>query len=341
MPRCLISLGSNVGERRATLDGAVTMLQRDNRLSGLTVSRWHETLPIGGPTGQPAFLNGAAAFDASLSPAKLLAVLQDIENQFGRTRDVRWGPRTLDLDLLLYGEETVDTPTLQVPHPRLAFRRFVLEPAAEVAGTMLHPRLWGSIDDLLHNLNRTKYYVAVAGFPGSGKTRLAQELVRQLGGRLLPDPAADFATQVTTRGSAGHGLEREIEFLNLRRQSLLAADWPADGQLTVSDFSWDQTLAYGDVLLVRSEQLRLHEESSHQSTGMVAPRLTILLDPFDQPPVAVEPTRGQSGREWTSRDLRRLAGSLQAYCRGLVLRLPYNEWERTLAEAVAAVAAIR
>ena len=99
--------------------------------------------PIGGPAGQEPFLNAAALLETSLPPAELLARLQRIELHLGRTRETRWAARTLDLDLLLYDNLVLNTPYLTLPHPRMAFRRFVLEPAAEVAPEMAHPRLAG------------------------------------------------------------------------------------------------------------------------------------------------------------------------------------------------------
>ncbi|MGE0607626.1 MAG: 2-amino-4-hydroxy-6-hydroxymethyldihydropteridine diphosphokinase [Pirellulales bacterium] len=154
MPQCLISLGSNLGDRRAMLDGAVELLRGDARLARLNVSSWHETAPVGGPAGQPNFLNGAAVFQTELEPNELLAALHTIEHQYGRVREVHWGPRTLDLDLLLFGQECHNTPLLRVPHPHMAYRRFVLAPAAEVAPEMQHPVLRKSVLELLRGLDK-------------------------------------------------------------------------------------------------------------------------------------------------------------------------------------------
>jgi 2-amino-4-hydroxy-6-hydroxymethyldihydropteridine diphosphokinase len=118
------------------------------------VSSFYETDPVGGPPGQGKFLNAAAALDTTLDPLRLLGVLEQIETRFGRVRTVRWGPRTLDLDLLLYGDWIIDTPRLVVPHPRMATRRFVLEPLVEIAPEAVDPITKRTVSEILANLGR-------------------------------------------------------------------------------------------------------------------------------------------------------------------------------------------
>ena len=132
MPRVYIALGGNLGDRRANLERAVELLDADPALELVAVSSLRETDPVG-YEDQPRFLNGALAADTALSPRELLDRLLAVERELGRERrGPRFGPRTVDLDLLLYGDETVDEPGLTVPHPRLAERPFVLEPLAEL-----------------------------------------------------------------------------------------------------------------------------------------------------------------------------------------------------------------
>jgi 2-amino-4-hydroxy-6-hydroxymethyldihydropteridine diphosphokinase len=133
-------MGSNLGDREGTLRRAVELLEAEPGIRVAAVSSLRETEPVG-YEDQPRFLNGACAVETQLEPHELLARLLAIETALGRTRDgvPRYGPRTVDLDLLLYGQETVDDPDLTVPHPRLAERRFALEPLAELDPGMTLP----------------------------------------------------------------------------------------------------------------------------------------------------------------------------------------------------------
>ena len=125
-------MGANLGPREVTLLRAVDLLGAEAGIQVLEVSALRETAPVGN-VDQPEFLNGAVALETSLSARELLDALLRVERELGRVRDgTRWGPRTIDLDLLVYGDEIVDEPGLEVPHPRLHERRFALEPLAEL-----------------------------------------------------------------------------------------------------------------------------------------------------------------------------------------------------------------
>ena len=132
MTRAYVGLGANLGDRDGTLRRALELLDAEDAIEVIAVSQLRETDPVG-VVDQPSFLNGAAALETALSARELLEVLLRIERDLGRVRDgTRWGPRTVDLDLLLYGDEEIDEQGLRVPHPRLHERTFALEPLAEL-----------------------------------------------------------------------------------------------------------------------------------------------------------------------------------------------------------------
>ena len=146
MTQCLIALGGNINASEAVFVEAMQRLERP----GLIVeqmSRPFVTRPVGSAAGEE-YVNAAAVLECTLAPMSLLKTLHEVENYFGRERTVHWGPRTLDLDLCLFGNEVIESPTLVVPHPAMWYRRFVLDPAEQVAGPMMHPILRQSIEEL-------------------------------------------------------------------------------------------------------------------------------------------------------------------------------------------------
>jgi 2-amino-4-hydroxy-6-hydroxymethyldihydropteridine diphosphokinase len=147
-----VGIGSNLGERERQIAAALEQLAAENGIELLAVSALRETEPVG-YREQPRFLNGAAQIETDLAARELLERLLAIEAELGRVRGEgpRFGPRTIDLDLLLYGAETIDEPGLTVPHPRLAERRFALEPLAELDPTLEVPGL-GPVQALLTGL---------------------------------------------------------------------------------------------------------------------------------------------------------------------------------------------
>lgn len=247
----LIGLGSNLGDRRANLDSAVAILRAAPSSTLRAVSAYHETPPVGGPVGQPPFLNAAAAIETSLAPRALLAILQSIEAAAGRTREVSWGPRPIDLDLLLFGDAVIDGPGLVVPHLYLALRRFVLAPLAEIAPEAVDPLTGRTVRQLLQNLDRRPGLVALAGGL-AGEPELLSALAAELPATIVAT-RRDVEAAEPSALAAGEGrldLEPARSFLAQVAEPLSLERWAAcparDG--------WLITGAWLDEVFLKVEQ---------------------------------------------------------------------------------------
>jgi 2-amino-4-hydroxy-6-hydroxymethyldihydropteridine diphosphokinase len=148
---CWISFGGNVGEVRATFDAALALLSLHCHIQLGARSGLYCSTPMGAQAGS-RFLNSICGLTTRLTPQNLLSVLQSVETQLGRVRDIDWGPRTLDLDLLSYGDRIIDEPQLVVPHPALTYRRFVLDPLVEIDPSWHHPMFAESTARMLDRL---------------------------------------------------------------------------------------------------------------------------------------------------------------------------------------------
>ena len=135
---CYLGLGSNIGDRRANLAEAVQRLAQIPAVEIVRTSSIYETAPVG-PQDQPDFFNQVVQVEVSCMPRQLLGLVQGIEQQMGRVRRRRWGERIIDIDILLYGDETIDELDLQIPHPQMLARQFVLVPLAEIAPDLALP----------------------------------------------------------------------------------------------------------------------------------------------------------------------------------------------------------
>ncbi|MEH2466203.1 2-amino-4-hydroxy-6-hydroxymethyldihydropteridine diphosphokinase [Nostoc sp.] len=149
--RSAVALGSNIGDSQAILEAAIKTLVQTPGILLEARSSWYQTKAVG--PQQPDYLNGCVTLQVEMLPQQLLEALLGIEQQFGRLRQERWGPRTLDLDLLLYDDLIVDTPNLQIPHPRMRDRAFVLVPLAEIASDWVEPVSGCVIKELLKEVD--------------------------------------------------------------------------------------------------------------------------------------------------------------------------------------------
>lgn len=155
MHSAYIGFGSNIGNRLAHIQNAIHALSKTEGITLQKISSVYKTDPVG-YEAQAEFLNGVAAIQTSLSPLSLLHTLKDIETEVGRQHRIRWGPREIDLDILIYGDLCLQTEKLVIPHPEMHLRRFVLVPFAEITPDLVHPVFEESIQTLLNRLEDDK-----------------------------------------------------------------------------------------------------------------------------------------------------------------------------------------
>ena len=150
--QCFIALGSNIEPRGRYIQQALALIDKHKQISVEKISSIYETQPIGGPENQLPYLNAVAKIKTSLTPHELLKYLQQIEQNLGRKRNIFWGPRTIDIDILLIDSEIISTDELIVPHPLMHERKFVMQPLAQIAPDAIHPILMMSAKTILESL---------------------------------------------------------------------------------------------------------------------------------------------------------------------------------------------
>ncbi|MCE9629464.1 MAG: 2-amino-4-hydroxy-6-hydroxymethyldihydropteridine diphosphokinase [Planctomycetia bacterium] len=278
MARCLIGCGSNLGKRREQLDRAVELLRFMPGVTFLAASRYRETRPVGGPAGQSAFLNGACLIETELTPHAVLEMLAAVENTLHRERHERWGERTIDLDLLLYGDLVLETAELTVPHPRMATRRFVLEPSAEIAAEFAYPPAGCTVGDLLDNISATHPLIAVVGVPGSGAPEVAAAVADAVMGRVIHAPTPlPLPARYDLGLPAGSAATRWSQVLAAWAEPLNRGQWDDDPHPVIADY-WLDELALAAADDLRAADLAVFEaDFSRLAEGIVAPQVAIML----------------------------------------------------------------
>ncbi|WP_372724982.1 2-amino-4-hydroxy-6-hydroxymethyldihydropteridine diphosphokinase [Novipirellula sp.] len=179
--QCLVSFGSNLGDRDTVIAEAARRVTASPMVEDFAASRLFETPPIGGPSGQEPFLNAVAAFETTHSARDILELLQTVENELGRQRRRRWDARSIDLDVVLHGNLVGGSAALIVPHPRYTARQFVLQPACDVAAHYRDPRFGWSLGELSEHLSSGNASLALVGGDESTRQQLCDRLSAEHG----------------------------------------------------------------------------------------------------------------------------------------------------------------
>ncbi len=236
-----IALGSNLGDREDSLRHALTALRQTEGIEVMRVSPLYETRPVGGPAGQGWYLNAVAEVRSERQPHELLAVLLHIEKQLGRVRGEKDGPRTLDLDLLLFGDLVRADAQLTVPHPRMHERLFVLQPLAQLAPGLIHPVLKRRIADLLADLQGLRLHGSVPGRELAGRRALVTGSTRGIGRAIALELAAAGADVIVHgRRSPQAALETadQVRLADVRSEVRLADLSEAEGCRRLVEEAW-------------------------------------------------------------------------------------------------------
>ena len=280
---CLIGCGANEGARREQLNQAIDMLRFMPGVRLVDVSQFLETLPVGGPPGQSPYLNAACLIETTFKPAEVLDMLLAVENTLHRSRETRWGPRTIDLDLLLYDDCVLKTECLQVPHPRMTTRRFVLEPAAAIAADLKHPVAGCTIRELLENISERHLHVAVVGVPGSGAPEIADAVADVTLSRLIhapaPLPLSSFGAPNGEQSAIKEELVDQLLLLSQKYAApLLKTNWPVDPHGTVTDYWIESIRLAAQTNSVSDTNKQFENAFATISQETVVPNVILLLN---------------------------------------------------------------
>jgi 2-amino-4-hydroxy-6-hydroxymethyldihydropteridine diphosphokinase len=288
-----IALGSNLGDRRAYIKRALKMLAETRHIQVCGVSDIIETNPLGG-MNQPKYLNAVAELKTTLSAQDLHKTLVRIETALGRVRREKWSPRTIDLDLLLFGREVVNLPHLTIPHPQMHLRSFVLKGLRQFNGDLLHPVIKEPVGELADRLGGCDFVlnpdvpqlISMAGVIGVGKTTLTRKLTKRLGCKVFLEPydTNPFLPAVYA-GKKELALDSQLYFLTNRTKQLNRDTLP-QGKITISDYIFDKERIYANLLLSR-QQLDLYKRIYPSFAAKVAqPVLVIYM--IDTPQKCLE-----------------------------------------------------
>ena len=279
-----IGLGSNLGDRQSYIRNAVKSLSETAAIKVTGVSSLIETAPLGN-NSQPKYLNAVAEVETTLSADELLKKLIETEKSLGRKRTVKWAPRTIDLDILLYGDVVINRPDLTIPHSQMHLRSFILKGMCELNKDLLHPVLKVTMNELASRLAGCDYMInpelpqliCIDGVIGVGKTTLCRKLSEEFGCKAVFEPYDEnpFMPDVYT-GKKELALDSELFFL-VSRAEQLHCDSLQKGDAVISDYVFDKELIFARMWL-NGNQTALHEKIYPAFAAKIAvPVLVIYL----------------------------------------------------------------
>jgi len=278
-----IGLGSNLGDRRRFIEDALGMMRETPGIEALKSTEPIETEALG-KANDPKFLNAVAELKTTLPAEKLHHRLKEIEDALGRVRKEKWGPRTIDLDLLLFGDEIINSDTLVVPHTQMYLRSFELNGLRQLNAKVMHPVLKETVETLAGRLNGCDFMmksdepmlISIAGNIGAGKTTLAKNLASAMScGVILERYDTNPFLAKVYGGNKDLALDSQLYFLTSRLEQLEPANM-GKGRPAVADYVFDKELIYANVLLSR-EQLTLYEKIYTRLDGGICPAILIYL----------------------------------------------------------------
>jgi deoxyguanosine kinase len=277
-----IGLGSNLGDRKETINKAVKMLAENEQVESVGVSELIETAPLGG-ADQPDYLNAVAEVRTALTLESFHRIMIEIENRLGRVRQEKWAPRSIDLDLLLFDDRIIDTTELIVPHPQLHLRSFVLKGLCQFKPKLIHPVMKVTVRELAARLNGSDFVlnpdkpqlISIAGNIGVVKTTLAKELTGRLDCPVLFEPydTNPFMPDVYA-GKKELALDSQLFFLTSRIEQLDPKNM-SPGKIYISDYVFEKEQIYARALL-SSQQLALYENIYKPFSAQVTPPVLVI-----------------------------------------------------------------
>jgi deoxyguanosine kinase len=277
-----IGIGSNLGNRKEYIDQALKLLAAAEQIELGRVSDYLETAALG-KISQPNFLNAVAEVETSLEPEDLHQRLVEVENSLGRERKEKWSARTIDLDLLLFGDQVISTEKLTIPHPQMHLRSFVLKGLCQLNSELVHPLLKVTAGQLASRLNGYDFVldsgvpqlISIAGNIGVGKTTLAKKLAEYLFCEILFEPydTNPFLPDVYA-GKKELSLDSQLYFLT-KRVEQLGLNNLSPGRVYVSDYIFDKEQIYAMTLLSQ-KQLSLYQDIYKPLSKNVYPPLLVI-----------------------------------------------------------------